>query len=56
MGYQYYDLKSLGNPIREMFDQAVSDLETFIHYAAQQYPIDRTNVICSASAKGPFCL
>ncbi|MEK3838115.1 MULTISPECIES: alpha/beta hydrolase [unclassified Paenibacillus] len=40
MGYQYYDLKSLGNPIREMFDQAVSDLETFIHYAAQQYPID----------------
>ncbi|WP_339251079.1 alpha/beta hydrolase-fold protein [Paenibacillus sp. FSL P2-0136] len=40
MGYQYYDLKSLGNPIREMFDQAVSDLETFIHYATQQYPID----------------
>lgn len=39
-GYQYYDLKSLGNPIREMFDQAVSDLEAFIHYATQQYPVD----------------
>ncbi|MFC6648674.1 alpha/beta hydrolase-fold protein [Paenibacillus rhizoplanae] len=39
-GYQYYDLKGLGNPIREMFDQAVSDLEAFIHYATQQYPVD----------------
>lgn len=39
-GYQYYDLKSLGNPIRGMFDQAVGDLEAFIHYATQQYPVD----------------
>jgi phospholipase/carboxylesterase len=29
-GYQYYDLKSLGNPIREMFDEAVTELEAFI--------------------------
>lgn len=39
-GHQYYDLKSLGNPIREMFDQAVGDLEDFIYYATQQYPVD----------------
>lgn len=39
-GYQYYDLKSLGNPIREMFDQAVKDLESFIHYATEKYPVD----------------
>lgn len=39
-GYQYYDLKSLGNPIREMFDQAVTDLEAFIHYATEKYPVD----------------
>ncbi len=39
-GYQYYDLKSLGNPIREMFDQAITDLEAFIHYATEKYPID----------------
>ncbi|AIQ60862.1 alpha/beta hydrolase [Paenibacillus borealis] len=39
-GYQYYDLKSLGNPIREMFDQAVTDLEAFIQYATEKYPID----------------
>ena len=41
-GFQYYELKSLGNPIREMFDQAVQQLETFIHYATEMYPIDAT--------------
>ncbi|MBP1964265.1 alpha/beta hydrolase [Paenibacillus aceris] len=39
-GYQYYDLKSLGNPIREMFDEAVKQLTAFIHYATDKYPID----------------
>lgn len=39
-GYQYYDLKSLGNPIREMFDNAIHELETFIHGATEKYPID----------------
>lgn len=39
-GFQYYELKSLGNPIREMFDQAVHDLQAFIHEASEKYPID----------------
>lgn len=39
-GFQYYELKSLGNPIREMFDQAVDQLQSFIHYATEKYPID----------------
>ncbi|NRF90176.1 dienelactone hydrolase family protein [Paenibacillus frigoriresistens] len=39
-GYQYYELKSLGNPIREMFDQAIGQLEAFIYYATEKYPID----------------
>lgn len=39
-GYQYYELKSLGNPIREMFDEAVRQLEGFIRYATEKYPID----------------
>ncbi|MGG0814213.1 dienelactone hydrolase family protein [Paenibacillus alvei] len=39
-GYQYYELKSLGNPIREMFDEAVKQLEAFIQYAMDKYPID----------------
>lgn len=39
-GYQYYELKSLGNPIRDLFDQAVQKLEAFIRYATDQYPVD----------------
>lgn len=42
-GFQYYELKSLGNPIRDMFDQAVQQLEAFIHYATEKYPIDPNN-------------
>ncbi|AJS60894.1 alpha/beta hydrolase [Paenibacillus sp. IHBB 10380] len=41
-GYQYYELKSLGNPIREMFDQAIRELEAFILYVSEKYPIDST--------------
>ena len=39
-GYQYYELKSLGNPIRDIFDRAVQQLEAFIEYATEKYPID----------------
>lgn len=39
-GYQFYELKSIGNPIREQFDQAVEKLERFITYASERYPID----------------
>ncbi|QHT59028.1 esterase [Paenibacillus lycopersici] len=39
-GYQYYDLKSLGNPIREQFDQAMRELTEFIAYATAKYPLD----------------
>lgn len=39
-GFQYYELKSLGNPIRELFDEAVRKLEAFIDYASGKYAID----------------
>ncbi|MBO7747982.1 dienelactone hydrolase family protein [Paenibacillus sp. MWE-103] len=39
-GFQYYDLKSLGNPIREQFDQAMAELTAFIRYATETYPVD----------------
>ncbi|BFT74237.1 alpha/beta hydrolase [Paenibacillus sp. P36] len=41
-GYQYYSLKSLGNPIRVMFDEAIKNLEAFIQYATEKYPIDQS--------------
>ncbi|WP_025691066.1 alpha/beta hydrolase [Paenibacillus zanthoxyli] len=39
-GYQYYELRSLGNPIREMFDRAVAQLEAFIEHATEKYAVD----------------
>ena len=41
-GFQFYELKSLGNPIRDLFDQAVQQLEAFIHYVTKKHPIDET--------------
>ncbi|MHA7965112.1 alpha/beta hydrolase [Paenibacillus sp. CAU 1782] len=39
-GFQFYELKSLGNPIREQFDQAMEQLESFVEYATAAYPVD----------------
>lgn len=39
-GYAYFHIKSIGNPIRELFDQAVQQLEHFIRYATDKYAID----------------
>lgn len=39
-GYQYYELKSLGNPVRDLFDQAVTRLEAFIKEATAEFPVD----------------
>lgn len=39
-GYEYFSIKSIGNPNRESFDKSIKDLESFIDYAAQTYPID----------------
>jgi phospholipase/carboxylesterase len=39
-GYQYYELKSLGNPVRETFDKAIHELQSFIKYVTDKYPID----------------
>lgn len=41
-GYQYYEVKSVGNPIREKFDKAINELQSFIQYATDKYPIDGT--------------
>lgn len=39
-GFQYYELKSLGHPLRDSFDRAVRQLQEFILQACSLYPID----------------
>jgi len=54
-GYQYYELKSLGNPIRELFDRAVADLTAFTVTRRTNTRSIRTAAICSASARARSC-
>jgi phospholipase/carboxylesterase len=39
-GFAYFNIISIGNPIREDFDQSVQQLERFIGYATAKYAID----------------
>ncbi|WP_331281099.1 alpha/beta hydrolase [Paenibacillus sp. 1-18] len=39
-GFQYYELKSLGNPLCGQFDRAIEQLQAFVHYATDKYPVD----------------
>lgn len=39
-GYSYFYIKGIGNPERELFDQAVQQLEHLILDVADKYPID----------------
>lgn len=51
-GFQYYDLKSLGNPIREQFDEAITQLHSFIKKACDDFPIDPTNIFLLGFSQG----
>jgi phospholipase/carboxylesterase len=39
-GYAFFTIQGYGKPHREVFDQSVSKLTSFIEYATEQYPID----------------
>lgn len=39
-GFAFFSIKSIGNPDREIFDDSVRNLQDFIQYATEKYPID----------------
>lgn len=41
-GYQFFEIKSIGNPIREIYDDVVQKLSEFIQYASDKYPVDKS--------------
>lgn len=51
-GYAYYRLKGYGNPDRELFDESMKDLESFIEYACETYPIDREKIYLGGFSQG----
>ncbi|MFC5467414.1 alpha/beta hydrolase [Cohnella suwonensis] len=51
-GYQYYELKGLGNPVRESFDRAANLLTAFIEDAIARHPIDPARVYLLGFSQG----
>lgn len=51
-GYAFFTLKGYGNPHRDMFDLAVNDLEGFMEYAVEKYPIDVEEIYLMGFSQG----
>ncbi|WP_261305615.1 alpha/beta hydrolase [Paenibacillus andongensis] len=51
-GFQYYELKSLGVPLRESFDEAIRKLQDFIQFATEKYPIDEEQLYLLGFSQG----
>lgn len=51
-GYAFFTIQGYGKPHREVFDQAVHNLTSFIDYATDQYPIDRSRLYLLGFSQG----
>lgn len=51
-GFAFFTIQGYGKPHREVFDQAVSKLTSFIDYATNQYPIDGNQLILLGFSQG----
>lgn len=51
-GYSFFTFKIYGHPDREGFDQGINLLESFIAYAAEQYPIDHSHLYLLGFSQG----
>ena len=51
-GFAYFTIQGYGNPHREVFDHAISQLIQFIDYAAEQYPLDTENFYLLGFSQG----
>lgn len=51
-GYAFFTIEGYGKPHREVFDQAVHNLTSFIDYATKQYPIDRSSLYLLGFSQG----
>lgn len=51
-GFAYFTIRGFGKPNREVFDQAVSKITSFIDYASEQYPIDVSRLYLLGFSQG----
>jgi phospholipase/carboxylesterase len=51
-GYTFFTIEGFGKPHREVFDNGVSKLTSFIDYACEQYPVDLSRLYLLGFSQG----
>ncbi|MBP0727219.1 esterase [Bacillus sp. RG28] len=51
-GFAYFTIQGFGKPHREVFDEGVNKLTSFIDYASEQYPIDLNRLYLLGFSQG----
>jgi phospholipase/carboxylesterase len=51
-GFAYFTIQGYGKPHREVFDEGVSKLTSFIDYACEQYPLDTSHLYLLGFSQG----
>lgn len=51
-GYAYFTIQGYGKPHREVFDDAIGKLTSFVEYACEQYPIDLNKLFLLGFSQG----
>jgi phospholipase/carboxylesterase len=51
-GFAYFTIQGYGKPHREVFDEGVSKLTSFIDYACEQYPLDTSRLYLLGFSQG----
>ncbi|MED1951977.1 esterase [Brevibacillus centrosporus] len=51
-GYAFFTIQGYGKPHREVFDQAIGKLTSFIEYATEQYPVEQSQLYLLGFSQG----
>jgi phospholipase/carboxylesterase len=51
-GFAYFTIQGYGKPHREVFDEAIQKLTSFIDYASEQYPLDLSKLYLLGFSQG----
>lgn len=51
-GFAFFTIEGYGKPHREVFDQGINKLTSFIDYASEQYPLDKEKLYLMGFSQG----
>ncbi|NHM32847.1 alpha/beta hydrolase [Neobacillus terrae] len=51
-GFAYFTIEGYGKPHRDVFDEAILKLKSFIDYACEEYPLDQSQIYLMGFSQG----